>query len=65
MVEYCKKIRFKSGEIGDVSILLGKVIQEDNSEIEVLTGRGRSYRIMKRFLISIEDTDREFKENDS
>lgn len=62
MVEYCKKIRFQSGNNNTISILLGKVTYEDSSEIQVLTGSGKTYRIMKQVLVSIEDTDREFVE---
>jgi hypothetical protein len=62
MVEYCKKIRFKSGESEEVSVILGKIIYEDSNEVQLLTGRGRTFRIMKHYLISIEDTDREFIE---
>jgi hypothetical protein len=62
MVEYCKKVRFQSGEQEHISIILGMIIHEDAFEIQVLTGSGKTYRIMKSVLVSIEDTTREFIE---
>jgi hypothetical protein len=57
-----KKIIYNDveGNFFSPRVILGKVISEDEIFINFLTGKGKSYRINKNHIISIEQTDVEF-----
>jgi len=57
----CKKITYNDFE-GNRSprVLLGRVLSEDDQFINFLTGKGKTYRINKNWVLSIEDSDADF-----
>jgi hypothetical protein len=60
--EYCKKIIFNStfkNEFAD-TVLFGLILSEDDLFIEFKTAK-RTYKISRRCIISIQDTDRIFR----
>lgn len=56
--QLCKKLKF--GDPEKPSIILGIIVQEDNDFLVFRTAH-REYRISRRLILSIEDTDAEFK----
>lgn len=57
--QYCKKIQFE-GEDNQNVTLLGIITEENEDEISFLTGSGKMYRIFKRKITLIKETNREF-----
>jgi len=62
--EYCKKLCYKntSPEIPlEPTVLLGIIVSEDENFLTFRTAR-KQYRISKKCIISIEDTDEIFRD---
>lgn len=60
----CKKFTFYDLEGQNFispKIIFGKLLSEDDNFISFLSGRGRSYKINKNHIISVEDSDKEFE----
>lgn len=58
-----KKLVYRSEEsfFSTPRVLYGKIVAEDEEFISFFTGAGKSYRIARYCIISIEDTEKEFK----
>lgn len=61
---YCKKLVYKTpfpnGNSFKSTIILGVIVSEDSDFISFRTAR-RTYRISKKCVLSIEDTDQPFR----
>jgi len=58
----CIKIVYRSEEnfYASPKVLLGKLISEDENFVSILTGKGKSYRIRRDCILSLEDTSEDF-----
>lgn len=48
------------GNLISPKCLFGKIISEDEHFLNFLTGHGKSYRINKKLILTIEESSREF-----
>jgi hypothetical protein len=59
---FCTKMVFQAPDDIEPTIILGKVLEEDNNFLVLKSGRGRIYKISKRLILNIESTNIPFRE---
>lgn len=60
---YCKRLVLESDlPNGTPSILLGKILDENDLFLTFRTGRGKEYLVSKRSILRVEDTLEPFRE---